>query len=156
MIRCLSYLSSMSDIANKKESNFSSYNNVQYCFRSARIKESGGSFSDNYYQCVHKASVSSKWKCLPISLSINSSSYKKVLSVIESGFQPGFEKWASIMCYRACSHEQLTRKQREKIKQFSEKVAIHRMPDTHLAKRLPCNSQQCKLATEEKPESKKK
>ena len=28
----------------------SSYNNVQYyCFQSAEIKESGGSFSDNYY-----------------------------------------------------------------------------------------------------------
>ena len=50
MIRCLSYLNSMRDIANKKISNFSSYNNVQYyCFQSAGIKESGGSFSDNYY-----------------------------------------------------------------------------------------------------------
>ena len=51
MIRCLSYLNSMSDIANKKiNSNFSSYNNVQYYYlQSAGIKESGGSFSDNYY-----------------------------------------------------------------------------------------------------------
>ena len=51
MIRCLSYLNSMSDIANKKcQSNFSSYNNVQsYCFQPAGIKESGGSFSDSYY-----------------------------------------------------------------------------------------------------------
>ena len=37
-------------IINKKVQNFSSYNNVQYyCFQSAEIKESGGSFSDNYY-----------------------------------------------------------------------------------------------------------
>ena len=34
----------------KKIWNFSSYNNVQYdCFQSAEIKESEGSFSDNYY-----------------------------------------------------------------------------------------------------------
>ena len=50
MGRCLSYLNSMSDIVYKKIENFSSYNNVQYyCFQSAEIKESGGSFSDNYY-----------------------------------------------------------------------------------------------------------
>ena len=40
----------MSDIVYKKYKNFSSYNNVQYyCFQSAEINESGGSFSDNYY-----------------------------------------------------------------------------------------------------------
>ena len=43
MIRCLSYLNSMSDIANKK------YQIIYCCFQSAGIKESGGSFSDNYY-----------------------------------------------------------------------------------------------------------
>ena len=47
MVRWLSYLNSMSDIANKKNQIF---NNFQYyCFQSAGIKESGGSFSDNYY-----------------------------------------------------------------------------------------------------------
>ena len=36
MIRCLSYLNSMSDIVLKKHRNFSSFNNVQYyCFQSA-------------------------------------------------------------------------------------------------------------------------
>ena len=50
MIRCLSYLNSMRNIANKNYKNFSSYNNVQYyCFQLAGIKESGGSVSDNYY-----------------------------------------------------------------------------------------------------------
>ena len=50
MIICLSFLNSMSDIVFKKIQNFGSYNNVQYyCFQSAEIKESGGSFSDNYY-----------------------------------------------------------------------------------------------------------
>ena len=50
MIRCLSYLNSMSDIVYKKIQNFSSFNSVQYyCFQSAEIKESGGSFSDNYH-----------------------------------------------------------------------------------------------------------
>ena len=50
MIICLSFLNSISDIVFKKIQNFSSYNNVQYyCFQSAEIKESGGSFSDNYY-----------------------------------------------------------------------------------------------------------
>ena len=45
MIRCLSYLNSMSDIVLVY-----TINNVQYCcFQSAEIKESGGSFSDNYY-----------------------------------------------------------------------------------------------------------
>ena len=47
MVRCLSYLNSMSDIVYQKcNKNFSSYNNVQYyCFQSAEIKESGGSFN---------------------------------------------------------------------------------------------------------------
>ena len=50
MVRCLSYLNSMSDIVYKKILNFSSYNDVQcYYFQSAEIKESGGSCSDNYY-----------------------------------------------------------------------------------------------------------
>ena len=50
MIRCLSYLNSTSDIVYKKIYNSISYNNAQhYCFQSAEIKESGGSFSDNYY-----------------------------------------------------------------------------------------------------------
>ena len=40
----------MSDIVHKKIKNFISCNNAQYyCFQSAEIKESGGSFSDNYY-----------------------------------------------------------------------------------------------------------
>ena len=57
MIRCLSYVNSMGDKNNKKYQNFSSYNNVQYyCFQSAGIKESGGSFSvtseASLIQCV--------------------------------------------------------------------------------------------------------
>ena len=40
----------MPKLLEQYESNFSSYSNVQYyCFQSAGIKESGGSFSDNYY-----------------------------------------------------------------------------------------------------------
>ena len=46
MIRCLSYRNIMSDKVYKKSyRSFSSYNNVQYCFQSVEIKESGGSFS---------------------------------------------------------------------------------------------------------------
>ena len=41
MVRCLSYLNSMSDIVYKRRENFSSYNDVQYyCFQSAEMKES--------------------------------------------------------------------------------------------------------------------
>ena len=50
MIRCLSYLNSMRDIANKKYQilvHTITFN--YYCFQSTGIKESGGSFSDNYY-----------------------------------------------------------------------------------------------------------
>ena len=50
MIRRLSYLNSMSDIANKKYQilvHTITFNII--FFQSAGIKESGGSFSDNYY-----------------------------------------------------------------------------------------------------------
>ena len=51
MIRCLSYLNSMSDIVYKKKYKILAHT-ITFSiivFQSAEIKENGGSFSDNYY-----------------------------------------------------------------------------------------------------------
>ena len=60
--KILSYLNSNSDIANKKISNFSSYNNVQYYrFQSAEIKESGAALvitiASGYIKSITRHSV---------------------------------------------------------------------------------------------------